>query len=520
MLKCTPNRLLLLCALIASGTTALRAQAPASLLKDINPGAGDGLSYNNASARLNGNVYFTADASGYQNLLWATDGTEAGTRLVAPASAALYVEEMVATGNRVVFEGLKGTFPALFATDVSGTGASMIRLFAGQEIFNLSNRPQDGKVLFATEPASGGASAFWVSDGTGAGTLKLGDFAMKEGFMYHSPYLNKTVVVEQSTNFDQAPPVITDGTPAGTQLLKDALAGMVATFYSIDGAAGAGDLLFVDGTVDVNGFLYSRTYAIDSTAAQEIQVFGNLRRAYKNGDFYFLVTESEVLRYDKTANKLTTLNSNFDYFCDPVQAGGKLYFTTQDNEVWESDGTAAGTKKRSTTGTGNFNYDPRIWVFGDSLFYYSTGNSLTLRVVNLANSADSLFAEVYQSSSLLLVPQLWKFGNTFVFPKYTGAYGYELWASPKPFVGAFDPAPAREPLPLAPNPTSGICRLPSSIGTGNAYIRVFDAQGRLVRARAFDSNPTLDLSACSPGIYTVIVEGQDGKVYSGNLCRQ
>lgn len=514
----TTKCLALLGMLFSTAICALHAQAPATLLKDINPGSGSGVSYSNYDDRLNGKVYFVADKDGYQDLLWSTDGSTAGTKLVVAASTVSNVGEIVSNGSRVIFEGLSGSKEGLFITNAAGTGATPLRLFDDQEIFHLYRRSDD-LVLFGTEPFAGGGTQFWVTNGTIAGTLKLGDFAMSDGFMYYSAWLDKTIMVEQSTNWDQAPPVITDGTPAGTRLLKDALTN-VANFYSIDGAVGAGDLLFVTGKVDDGGFLYSKAFAVDSTSAKEFSIFGNVRRAYNNGDFYFLATEDELFRYDKATNKLTLLKDNYDYFGEPVLQNGKLYFTARDRQVWETDGTVAGTLKRSTNGIGDFNYDPRIWVHGDSLFYFSDISGKNIRLVDLKTSTDTLFASVFQSFGLILIPRLWKFGNTFVFPKYTDTYGYELWASPMPVTGVFTPAANREPLLLTPNPTTGICRLPAQLQDLDAVIQVVDESGRLVFSRKLEGNTALDLSSLTPGIYTVALTEKSGKIYSGTVIRR
>lgn len=512
------KRLLLLCGASILSFLQAPAQAPAVLLKDINPGSGSGLSYNNASAELGGKVYFVADKDGYQDLVWVTDGTEAGTKQVVSNTIALAVEEMTANGSRVFFEGLAGSKPAIFVTNAAGNSALPLRLFDGREIFNLHARPQDGKVLFATESFAGGDSQLWISDGTGANTVKLGDYLMKEEFMYYSPYLDKTIVTEQSTNWDQAPPVITNGTPAGTQLLKDALLS-VANFYSIDGAVGAGDLLFVAGKVDDGGFLYNKAYAIDSTAAREITLFGDVRRAFKSDNFYYLATDSELYRYDKATNDLTLLQDEYDYFGEPVLAGEKLYFTAKDNQIWETDGSQAGTRKLSVTGIGNFNYDPRIWVFGDSLFYFSDVSGKQIRMIDLNTSEDILFADVFQSFGLILIPRLWKFGQTFVFPRNTDAAGYELWASPKPFTSLFSPAADAEPLVINPNPVSGICRLSGLPADVVIQVRLVDVKGRLVMEMNGPANPTLDLGALPQGVYTVIATDGQGKTYLGKAVK-
>lgn len=492
------------------------AQVSSAILKDIAPGIYSGLSGNNASDTLKGNVYFVADVDGYQDFLWRTDGTVVGTKVMN--STISKVGEMVSNGSRIIFEGFSGGQPGVFATNLASTNAALVKSYPSQEIFNFYER-QDRKVLFATKPYSNDTTQLWVTNGTGPGTINLGNYGIKEAFMYCSPYLNQTILIEQSTNFDQVPPVITDGTKAGTQLLSTFLSG-VANFYSIGGCVGAEDLLFVSGKVDVGGLLYSKKFVVDSTSKKEFSIFGDVRRAYKNGDFYYLLTNDEVLRYNKSTNAVVTLQSENYYFGEPVLNNGKLYFIADDLQVWETDGTIAGTKKLSVAGIGEYNYDPRIWVYGDTLFYYSDATDIIIYMIDLNTGVESLFLDVFPSSGFVEIPRLWKFGETFVFPRYTLANGTELWASPKPISGVLDAGQNTVPMPLSPNPTTGFCRLPEVLRDQAVQVRVYDLNGRQVLQRAVNGDTMLDLSNCFPSVYVVVAEDKDGKRHCGTVVKR
>lgn len=155
------------------------------LVKDIRPGSGSSnASFNTYSARavLNGNLYFIANdgATGYE--VWKSDGTAAGTVLVAdvnPGSATSRPRELMAANGKLFFAALDGP-DASFSQELwridAVSGAVVVKdIMPGQ----AGSDPREltlfnGALVFTANDAVHGKE-LWTSDGTPDGTVLLAD---------------------------------------------------------------------------------------------------------------------------------------------------------------------------------------------------------------------------------------------------------------------------------------------------------------------------------------------------------
>jgi ELWxxDGT repeat protein len=129
------------------------------LVKDINTQLGiygdpDG-SQPSGYTVLGSTLYFSADDGLHGRELWKTDGTEAGTVLVAdvaPGRASANVGDLVAAGGRLYFTGRSEGHRHLFQTDGTALGTSVVELspgFAGRRAGNLTAAPD--RLTFAID---------------------------------------------------------------------------------------------------------------------------------------------------------------------------------------------------------------------------------------------------------------------------------------------------------------------------------------------------------------------------------
>lgn len=195
---------------LAAGTAlalASTALAQPQLLKDINPGAptATGGSFPNALTQISNNlIYFAATDAVNGTELWRTDGTPAGTTIIADFNPGIaagpieigvgggvlvpYLKFAVTSGNRLFFFGQSPSFGyELCITDGTALGTTLVRDIAAGASFGITGGPNG--VLFgtnlreldvalvtinnlgyvgATNLIDG--SELWVSDGTFAGT--------------------------------------------------------------------------------------------------------------------------------------------------------------------------------------------------------------------------------------------------------------------------------------------------------------------------------------------------------------
>jgi ELWxxDGT repeat protein len=307
--------------------------AGTTLLKDINPGATDSSS-SNFTSQGNGKLIFTATDATHGSESWITDGTAAGTTLLKDivGTAGSNISNLSSIGNGKSLFWADATTPAgsslkLWITDGTNAGTTLLNTNAGNTLLtDISNSDKsitalgNGKWLFG---ASNGSNGFepWITDGTAANTNLLRDIF--SGLNGSSPSgftaLGNGKAVFQARNGYGAGTTgaelwVTDGTSAGTILVKDIYAGASDSSPSNFTALGNGKALF-SATDSSNG---AELWITDGTLASTI-----------------LVKDIYVGASDSSPSNFTALGN------------GKALFSATDlvngRELWVTDGTAAGT---------------------------------------------------------------------------------------------------------------------------------------------------------------------------------
>jgi len=289
------------------------------LVKDIDPDSG---SFPGGFTNVNGTLYFSADDGANGHELWKSDGTAAGTVLVKD----------IAPGG--------SSFPS-WLTNVNGT------------LFFRANDGRNGHEL-------------WKSDGTAAGTLLVKDINPNGNGISPFPRggftnVNGTLYFNADDGTSGRELWKSDGTTAGTVMIKDI-------------APGAGSSFFLPEVTNVNGTLYfsaddgmngEELWKSDGTAAGTVLVKdidpagdsspGSLTNV--NGSLYFTAIDGtngrELWKSDGTTAGTVMIKdiapgtgSSF-FLSERTNVNGTLYFSatngTNGNELWKSDGTAAGT---------------------------------------------------------------------------------------------------------------------------------------------------------------------------------
>lgn len=224
-------------------------------------------------------VYF-----GYDDELWRTDGTVAGTTLVKGGYDS-EIEVLAVAGNKVFFRtGENGSGTELFVSDGTNAGTQLVKdiepsgsgLTATHALMGIIGN----KIIFVGNTVAGGTEA-WVSDGTSAGTFMLKDICTGSGSAYiDAPATDavNSVVYFLAEQCGQAQQLYrTDGTTAGTYEVNNTNIGTTAftPLEVIDGlvyystiASGIGHEMFVTnglpgGTIHydlVPGAGYSNSY--------------------------------------------------------------------------------------------------------------------------------------------------------------------------------------------------------------------------------------------------------------------
>ena len=312
-----------------------------------------------------GKLFFTVQASGATaSTLWSSDGTAAGT---IPLREIPSVSDMVLTGGRAFIRSNLN----LWLCDGTVPGTVLLKEIGplgGGGGFSSPSGPfmtaaGEGKVVVGTTvDRLTQTPRMWASDGTVDGTVKLGDIGVwawedpNVSPPLFNPYYPFITVLGDRLMFPahnrQASVEVwsTDGTPAGTGVLKDA---NTATLGSSPGG-----LTPLGGKVVFNA-LDGERFSVwgaggDAAGATrlvgpDVASLGGSQFARLGDRLYFTRSAGrELWSTDGTAEG-TSLVQSFDTGISGLKAlRGGLYFRRADpahgNEPWVSDGTPGGAR--------------------------------------------------------------------------------------------------------------------------------------------------------------------------------
>jgi ELWxxDGT repeat protein len=404
------------------GVTAPAAHgATANLLKDINPGSANGLccAARPAPAGAAGTLFFGA-YDGHERHgaeLWKSDGTRAGTALVADTSPGEpYVDgtgpdDVTAVGATVFFAGQD---PAqgfeLWKSDGTVSGTTLVKDIAANNSvpWEKSSNPRDltrvgSQLFFVADDAVHGA-VLWRSDGSEAGTRPFPDtyLGKREMVGYRGQLLFRGFDPTHGWELWRS-----DGTAAGTWIVKDIYPGREG---SRPNGSWPGDLTEVDGTLYFTAAEAGHgreLWSTDGTAAGT-KLVADIHPGRKGS------------RPDQLAGH-----------------AGALFFTaygrrSRGGELWRSNGKPAGTRMVEDINPGRDGSFPAgLTSVGPRLFFVAHDGSHGYELWRSDGTAagTKLVKDIVPGKGRPYVAWLTGVGNTLFFSADDRVHGSELWSS-------------------------------------------------------------------------------------------
>ncbi len=491
----------------------LFSQTP-QILADINPG-GNAVSYKTTMFEMYGTGYFAANDGATGSELWKTDGTSAGTSMVSdiwPGANSSFPHAFGKIGTKLIFGATENPgLEKLYISD--GTAAGTTPLKSISPYYNPASSIHlitsfGNSLVFIAEDGQHGAEP-WITDGTEAGTTMIRDIdsITDHGSMDWTTtftMLNNKFYFAATESVHGYELWVSDGTTAGTTLVKDINPGVADAFsYPTDITVSGGKLFFWadDG---VHG---TELWVSDGTTAGTQMVKDIKSGTSPSGNSMFEIapyngkvcfpadngtTGRELWMSDGTAagtQLIKDINpgnnySDAKYFCE---YNGKLYFSAYTNadgeQLWVTDGTTAGTFKAKDVYPGNLSqifktivYNGRLYFTaltptnGRQLFQYesSAGN---LTVISPATiTIDACAPGGYPSYPSLV-------NGSFFYPAaYETAKGTEFYKlTTQAGIAPSGKIPA---ISLFPNPAEGLVSLSADMEITS--VRILDHLGRVV----------------------------------------
>lgn len=526
------------------------SEAGTSLLKDINTSTTNtessdaGFMYKGIFA-IGNDVLFNAFTPDLGGELYRSDGTAAGTVLlndIATGAGWSYPNAFAQKNKLIYFIGDDAIGTALYATD--GTPAGLRRVTAYIDRANYFvvnfNVADNGQIFYVLGYRNGFGYELWHSNGTELSGENLG------ASLYYDN--NYTVIVGNTAffvagDFDHGFELWkSDGTSAGTKMVKDVFAGFEGSYpYSL--FAFKGSLYFgaysggfaysiwkSDGTESGTNKFADLTLATyyENFADPASQVF-----CISNGQLYFNATDwnvtgGELWKTDGTieGTKLVkNINTNpyaDSYPSELTDVNGTLYFNAYDGvhgrELWVTKGSEKSTALiRDITEGPSGTYVAELTGAGQKLFFLADGNLWSTG----GDEASTNPIDDPIVTQLLGIRHLTVAGKNLFFGGDSYQYGRELFvgdASAKKFVAnkvgdyVMEDKPGKEfDAVIYPNPSRSGAALQLSGDVSDIRILITDVSGRKMWERSFNDQHTIALpvSKLNAGIYMITVKGNN-----------
>lgn len=516
----------LLATIVASSCLlCLTAQTPV-VLTEADP-RGPNFTGSEQATVLNNQYFFYGKTPAAGSELWVTDGSPAGTRMVkeinpgtanGPTGQALAVFD-----NRVWFQAQNPTVGTeLWYSDGTETGTQAFDLAAGTASSTPLFLTAGKHYLYFCAYDQNNNFGVWRSDGTQAGTQAITNAST---FGNAPPTQIKGLATMGDSVFIAINDALylSDGTPIGTKLVKKVAGGRFGRY--IEELTVIGNKLYFSGN-DNTALFNFEPWVSDGTEAgtvmlKDITVGGgsNPKQFFRFKDkVYFAAGVSLLWRTDGTpehteqflTNQVSESGVDQNIF---ASNGDFLYFQYKDPtasyELWRTDGTIPGSKLVKDLSPGPFPFysKPRNFQFAAGKLYFSGAidSSHELCVSDGTEAGTKRLADLAGSGGNGSHPHLIRqVGNKLVF--------IALLDPPKIFAldltsGLAAAPDASIPLKVSPNPAATghvTVAIPPDRDLQRAHLRLFDAAGHLAwESTVGDYTITIPLGSIAAGAYTL-----------------
>jgi ELWxxDGT repeat protein len=387
----------------ASGTVVVKQSDP--LLGRFYPSAP-------SLANVNGTLFFVADDGTHGVELWNSNGTAAGTAIVKdidPERHNSYPGDLTNINGTLFFsadDGVHGFEP--WRSNGTANGTNLVKDINATTYSSYARyfRNVNGVVFFTADDGVHGRQ-LWSTNGTAAGTALVADINPEglASFAFNLTNVNGTLFFSAFDGTNGSELWRSDGTAAGTTALD-------INPDNIDGA----DPSYL---TNVNGALF---FAANDT------VHG--RELWKSNG----TQAGTVLVKDINTNTSYLAGDSFPYHLTNVN--GTLFFTANDgthgDELWRSDGTAAGTVMVRDINPGNASSSPsNLTNVNGTLFFTAVDGASgdQLWESNGTSAGTVLVKDINPGNSYQAPGNLTNVNGTLFFSADDGAHGRQLWRS-------------------------------------------------------------------------------------------
>ena len=316
----------------------------------------------------NNKLFFSCNDGINGQELWVSDGTIGGTQMfkdVYPGANGSYPQYFTVANNKLFFMGSSPVGERrLYVSDGTAAGTFVVKnnyidILNGQSTFMVLNNA----VYFRSDNGSGAGNGLWKSDGTLAGTVIVKPDLIAGTLGANYAVLNNKLYFSGFDYTNGSELWVTDGTDPGTYMVINLSTDGVGIlnsgapqaltvynskiYFSAKDDTHGQELFVTDGTAAGTQLVKDILPGISSSFPSEITVYNGLL-------YIFSYPLSELWKSDGTDAGTQKVKTILPYARFAAVWNGKIYMVSgSDATIWESDGTATGTKPAVVSNTNN-----------------------------------------------------------------------------------------------------------------------------------------------------------------------
>jgi ELWxxDGT repeat protein len=378
------------------------------------------------------------------NRLWRSDGTAAGTAPVTDINPTQHdqVDNLTDVGGVLYFTANDPDYGIeLYRSDGTAAGTRLVRdITPGRESTRFFDHftNVNGTLFFVV------GRELWRSDGTAAGTFSLRAFS--EAAPHDLVSFNGQLHFGADDEVDGAGLWTSDGSAEGTRLKLEFNSGTFRTYPTALTVANDA-IYFLGGGLQKYTGSTQTSWAVSSAGGTELAVAGDLVYFVRNEDAIWVTdgTQAGTREVRRFPPPLGPAKSDPR---DLVAVGGVVYFTVydgnNDRELWKSDGTFAGTLRVKDINSGPAPSDPTSLVAAiGRLFFMATDQRGTELWTSDGTEVGTVMVKDFSPGTDNSVPQYLRAGDSLLYFLADDGAGEGLWRSDGSAEGTFRLLPPR-----------------------------------------------------------------------------
>jgi len=450
-----------------------------------------------------GYLYFKGSSNGLRESIWRTDGTVDGTSRVLQEG-----NQFGGNWNQVLFHE-QGVFiyegGSWYILNKETLSTELVSTMPSEKIRNLQKVSDD---LYYFNIKRNDQIVLFSSNSTFTEVNEIGEIHEDTFPLFLSAGTEGASIFSPNSFLEDTPTVYLKESNE-ILLLEDYLSTLSISVNSITYAYIRDQYMFIS-YKDENNFFIHQAIDMTENTVHDIDYINEPIEYFDFEDDLIIVTEREVVAFDKIEKSMRTLYDGVFGFTPIRLINDKLYFLTRDNssfseKIVEVDLTNDSNRELEGANTGNFFYNSKFEFYNNEFYYIGESDYQILYKYDFVSNSPVLVDTLSERTGATVVHALREVNNELVISKRVGFLQHEPYVLGDGIVNNLQGIETEE-VKVRPTVSSNMIYV--DVPNINSKSLIYSADGTLI-STLYVNNKELNISSLKAGSYFGILETED-----------